>query len=166
MKASVLGAIAVLLSAVVPPAHAAEPNGYWSVATSEGEIRLGLVFPEFSVNEFAGVMFACHPGKPNVTLLVDVSSTPPAGSTVDILLTMPNRVGRYRGTVEIMQVDDRVIARSATTFQDPLFGDLEKATSFSMTVAGQKNDLPVREVGPMVRRFLSSCRAPAGSRAQ
>ena len=157
MKASVLGAIAVLLSAVVPPAHAAEPNGYWSVATSEGEIRLGLVFPEFSVVAVS---------VDNVTLLFDVSSTPPAGSTVDILLTMPNRVGRYRGTVEIMQVDDRVIARSATTFQDPLFGDLEKATSFSMTVAGQKNDLPVREVGPMVRRFLSDCRAPAAPRAQ
>ena len=166
MKASVLGTIAMLLSAAVSPAQAADPDGYWSVATSEGEVRLGLVFPEFSVNEFAGLMFACHPGKPEVTILVDMPTTPPAGSATEIVLTLPGRAGRYRGIVEVMQTDDRVMARAATTFQDPLFEDLEKATSLSMTIAGKKNDLPLRDVNPMVRRFLSACRAATRPRAQ
>lgn len=166
MKASVLGIIAMLLLATMPPAHGADPKGYWSVATSEGEVRLGLVFPEFSVNEFVGLMFACQPGKVDVTILVDMPTTPPAGSATEILLTVPGRVGRYRGTVEVMQTDDRVMARAATTFQDPLFEDLGKATALSMTVAGKKNDLPLQEISPMLRRFLSACHAPPRPRTQ
>lgn len=156
--------VAASLSPALTPALAIDMYGYWAMATADGEVRLGLVFPDFSPNEFAGIMFACQPGTAVVAILVDMPTEQPAGSNAPIVLTTPGGSGQYRGSVEIMQPDDRVVARASTTLQDPLFEELAKAPSLTLTAGGKPMELPVRNAARMVPQFLLACEAAGAPR--
>ena len=156
-----------LLSPVLSlPVRAAEPYGYWSVATSPEGVKLGLVFPDFSPNEFAGVMFGCQPGTSAVELVVDLPEAAPTGSEAGIGLGAPGNAARYRGRVEVLQPDDRVVARAATTLDDPLFETIATAPSLSLVAGGKDMPLPVRNADKMVRRFLAACAGEEKPRAE
>lgn len=49
-------ALALATSVATP---AAAMDGYWKVQSSDKGWRLGLIFPEFSSNEFSGMMLTC-----------------------------------------------------------------------------------------------------------
>ncbi len=157
--ARVLALLLALLQAIASmPAIAADPYGYWSVATSPGQVKLGLVFPDFSPNEFAGVLFTCAPGQTGIDLVVDLPDPKPAGSTVEIVLSSPRDAARYRGRVEVLELDDRVVARAMTTVEDPVFEGIAAATALTLTAGGRKMGLPVRGADKATPRFLAACR--------
>lgn len=158
--------LVLLSTAPGRPAGAADPYGYWSVAAGSDSVKLGLVFPDFSPNEFAGVLFTCRPGTAAVEVAVDLPDAVAPGSPVEVVLSTPRDVGRYRGRVEILQPDDRVVVRAATTLEDPLFEGLASSSSLSLTVAGREMALPVRNADRMVRRFLVACGGAEKSRAE
>ena len=43
------------------PAFAADPYGYWAVNAAPDGVKLGVIFPEYSTNDFAGLSFNCVP---------------------------------------------------------------------------------------------------------
>lgn len=158
--------LVLLSTAPGRPAGAADPYGYWSVATGPDGVKLGLVFPDFSPNEFAGVLFTCRPGTATVEVAVDLSDAAAPGAPVEVMLSTPRDAGRYRGKVEVLQPDDRLVVRAATTLDDPLFEGLASSSSLSLTVAGREMPLPVRNADKMVRRFLAACGGAGKSRAE
>lgn len=162
----VFAVAAVAASALVSPALAADPYGYWSVVTAPDGVKLGLIFPDFSPNEFAGVLFTCQPGTAAVEIVADLPDAAAPGSAVDLVLATPRDAGRYRGKVEVLQPDDRVVVRATTTLGDPLFEGIATAPSLTMTAGGKRMNLPLRNADKTVRQFLAACGGGEKSRAE
>ncbi|MBL8588350.1 MAG: hypothetical protein JNK46_07465 [Methylobacteriaceae bacterium] len=134
-------------------------RGYWAVSEAPDGVKVGLIFPDFSPNTFAGLSFLCIPGTATVSGAADVAQRLPAGRAVEVTIRPDDSPAAYRARADVSQMDDSVRAVFETTLADPLLADLANAARLTIAVGkGRPRALPTRGAAGAVADFLSKCR--------
>lgn len=147
-----------LLALASGPALAAA-QGYWALSQAPDGIKLGVIFPDFSPNEFAGLGFVCTPGVETVQGWSDVGRALKGGAKVSVAIDVDGAATRYGAKAERSEMDDSVRANFMTTLGDPLFADLAKAKTLKVSVGAATSSLPTRGAAATFADFLAKCRA-------
>ncbi len=141
------------------PALAAGARGYWALNESSDGVKAGLIFPDFSPNEFAALTFVCLPGTAGVTVSVDVGARLRKGAPVEVTIRADANASAYRARGEISEMDDSAYAAFETTLADPMLTDLANAAKLTVAVGrGKARELPTRGAAGVLADFLSKCR--------
>ena len=134
-------------------------RGYWALNEAPDGVRAGLIFPDFSPNEYAGLSLQCAPGTASVAVSVDVAARLRKGAPVEVTIRADDRASAYRARAEISEMDDGVRAVFDTTLADPMLADVANAARLSVTVGrGKPQDLPTRGAAGVLADFLGKCR--------
>ena len=135
----------------------AESYGYWAVSEAADGMKIGVVFPAYSPNEFVGAVLYCIENG-GVRLTLDVAAPMPAGSSVDVAIVVGGATARYRGQAQDKATEDGGAVVVETSVTDPIFDDLAEGKTFAFVVNGDKAALPSRNSQSAFRRFLARCR--------
>ncbi len=135
----------------------AENYGYWAASEGADGMKIGVVFPAYSPNEFVGAVLYCIQNG-GVRLTLDVAQPLVAGSSVDVAIVVGRANARYRGQAQDKATEDGGAVVVETSVSDPIFDALAEGESFSFVVNGQRADLPTRNSQSAFRRFLARCR--------
>lgn len=139
------------------PALAADLYGYWAVNAAPDGVKLGVIFPEYSTNDFAGLSFTCVPGTQDVQLVADGPQTLKKGAVGTIEIGTGEERATYKGRAETSEMDDGVRVVASTTLADPVFRTLARGQSIPVNAAGQKMVLPSRGAPAAIKQFLGRC---------
>lgn len=139
------------------PALAADPYGYWAVNAAPDGVKLGVIFPEYSPNDFAGLSFICVPGTQHVQLVGDGPQTLKQGAIGTIEIGTGEERATYKGRAERSEMDDGVRVLASTTLADPVFRTLASGQPIPVNVAGQRAVLPSRGAAAAIKEFLGRC---------
>jgi|GEM_PF-4761860 len=150
---------AMLAAAVALPAAGAEPYGYWAVNTAPDGIKLGVIFPEFSPNDFAGLMFLCTPGTSTVMISVDSAKPMRKGARASITITADAERTVLNGKAELSEMDDQTRVIVHSTMSDPVIAALAGAQRISFGVGNDMRPLPTKGARAAVGDFLAKCGA-------
>lgn len=149
--------LALLLA--LAPALAAGARGYWALNESSDGVKAGLIFPDFSPNEYAGLSLACLPGTAGVMVSVDFDVRVRKGAPVEVTIRADGSASAYRARAEISEMDDSVRAVFETTLADPMLTDLANAAKLAVAVGrGKARELPTRGAAGVLADFLAKCR--------
>lgn len=141
-----------------PAPTAAAPHGYWALSKGPDGVKAGLIFPDFSPNEFVGLTLMCQPKVRTVTVTSDLGDDVMAGEAVTVEIRLDGAATPYAARVERSEMDDGLRATFTTTLDDPTLTDLARTKSLSVAVNGKARPLPVRELAVTMFDFLSKCR--------
>lgn len=148
--------LVVLLAAA---AQAAGARGYWALNEAPDGVKAGLIFPDFSPNEYAGLSLLCTRGTASVAVSVDVGVRLRKGASVEVTIRADDSASAYRARAEISEMDAAVRAVFDTTLSDPMLTDLANAARLSVTVGrGTAQELPTRGGTGVLADFLAKCR--------
>lgn len=139
------------------PALAADFYGYWAVNAAPDGVKLGVIFPEYSTNDFVGLSFTCVPGTQAVQLVADGPQALKKGAVGTIEIGTGEDRATYKGRAETSEMDDGVRVVARTTLADPVFRTLAKGQPVSVNTAGQKIVLPSRGAPAAIKQFLDRC---------
>lgn len=139
------------------PALAADPYGYWAVNAAPDGVKLGVIFPAYSTNDFAGLSFTCIPGTQSVQLVADGPQTLKKGAVVTIEIGTGEERATYKGWAETSEMDDGIRVVAGTTLADPVFRTLARGQPIAVNAAGQKMVLPSRGAPAAIKQFLGRC---------
>jgi len=135
----------------------AENYGYWAASEGADGMKIGVVFPAYSPNEFVGAVIYCIENG-GVRMSLDVATPLSAGSNVDVAIVVSGATARYRGQAQDKATEDGGAVVVETSVTDPIFDDLAAGKEFSFVVNGTKAALPSRNSQSAFRRFLDRCR--------
>jgi hypothetical protein len=156
---ALLLALAFALLLALAPAFASGSRGYWALNEAPDGVKAGVIFPDFSPNEFAGLSLLCTPGTASVAVSVDVAARLRKGAPVEVTIRADDNASAYRARAEISEMDDSVRAVFDTTLADPMLTDLANAGKLGVTVGrGKARELPVRGAAGVLADFLARCR--------
>jgi hypothetical protein len=140
------------------PATAQTPYGYWATAEGADGVKLGVIYPSFSPNDFAGVSMMCTPGTSTVLVSIDSPKPMRKGAKATVALIVDGQRAEYRGTVEISEMDDQTRLTFTTTEGDPIFAALGGAKAIAFGIDRSTHPLPVGGARESVTKFLARCR--------
>lgn len=135
----------------------AENYGYWAASEAVDGMKIGVVFPAYSPNEFVGAVIHCIENG-GVRMTLDVATQLTAGSDVDVAILVGETSARYRGKAQDKATEDGGAVVVETSVSDPIFDELAEGRSFAFVVNGKKAALPSRNSQTAFRRFLARCR--------
>jgi hypothetical protein len=153
-------AAAALLGLMLPAAVAqSEPYGYWSVNNAPDGVKLGLVFPDYSPNEFVGLLFICTPGTQTVSVSADSPQALEAGASAEVEIVAGDRRAAYRGTAEYSEMDDATKIAFTTTLSDPIFDAMAHERTLTVSVQGSAQRWTLDGAEKAFAEFQNICRA-------
>ena len=136
----------------------AQPQGYWAVAEAPDGIKLGIIFPDYSPNDFAGLGFVCSPGDETAQGWSVVGKGLKGGAKTPVVIEAGGAPARYAAKAERSEIDDSVRAAFVTTLADPIFDDLAAAQALKVGVGKSASQLPTRGAAKAVNEFRVKCR--------
>jgi len=136
----------------------AAPQGHWALREASDGVRAGLVYPDYSPNEFAGLILSCMPGSPAVTVTTQVSPDLKQGQRVEVVIRADDRRAAYRARGQASELDGTVEAIFDTTLADPMLADLANARTLVVTVGRATKPLPLGGAAATLADFLTKCR--------
>lgn len=149
--------LALLLAAGT--AQAAGARGYWALSEAPDGVKAGLIFPDFSPNDYAGLSLRCAPGTAGVAVSVDVAARLRKGAAVEVTIRADDSASAYRARAELSGPDEAARAVFETTLSDPMLTDLANAARLSVRVGrGKAQELPTRGAAGVLADFLAKCR--------
>lgn len=151
----------LLLAAFVAgalPVAAQTPYGYWATAEGADGVKLGVIYPSYSPNDFAGVSMICVPGTSTIRVSVDSPKPMRKGARATVALIADGVRAEYRGTTEISEMDDQSRLTFTTTEGDPVFAALGTARAIAFGIGRDTRPLPVGGARESVTKFLKRCR--------
>ena len=152
-------AVCLALLLALAPAFAAASRGYWALNEAPDGIKAGVIFPDFSPNEFAGLSLLCTPGTAGVMVSVDVGARLRKGAPVEVTIRADDNASAWRARADISEMDDSVRAVFETTLADPMLTDLANAAKLTVAVGrGKARELPTRGAAGVLADFLAKCR--------
>lgn len=150
-------AVLVTGDACAQPARRGQPYGYWAVNTAPDGIKLGVIFPEFSPNDFAGLVFVCIPGTNSVTVSVDSTRPLRNGARASVTIAADGARTTLDGKAERSEMDDQTRVIFTTTMSDPVLAALADAQTIQFGVGQTLNPLPNQGAKKAVTEFLAKC---------
>ena len=140
------------------PATAQTPYGYWATAEGADGVKLGVIYPSFSPNDFAGVSMMCTPGTSTVLVSIDSPKPMRKGAKATVAIIADGQRAEYRGTAEVSEMDDQTRLTFTTTEGDPIFAALGGAKAIAFGLDRNTHPLPTGGARESVRKFLTRCR--------
>lgn len=139
------------------PAKRGQPYGYWAVNTAPDGIKLGVIFPEFSPNDFAGLVFVCTPGTTTVMVSVDSPRPLRPGTRASVTIAADEARTVVTGKAEGSEMDDQTRVIFTTTMSDPVLATLAEAKTIRFGIGQSMQPLPTQGARKAVTDFLAKC---------
>jgi len=160
---SILGGLAGLLASFVVTTAAADSSGYWAISKAPDGVKAGVVFPDFSTDEFAGMALRCPPGGGGVVVSLDSKTAMKSGTKARVTLVADAAQAAFDGRAENSEMDDqtRVIVNLAAS--DAVLAALGKAGRIAYAINGVAVQLPTKNSRPVLAEFLSACGAQSAT---
>ena len=105
----------------------AQPQGYWAVAEAPDGIKLGIIFPDYSPNEFAGLGFVCSPGVETAQGWSDVGEGLKGGAKTSVAIEAGEDVGMAAFREPPSQPQAAVVVRERRAGEE--FGEVGQGKS-------------------------------------
>jgi len=132
------------------------------IAVPDG-VKAGVVFPDFSTNDFAGMALRCPPGGGAVVVSLDSKNDMKSGTKAHVTLVADAAQAAFDGRAEHSEMDDqtRVVVNLAST--DAVLAALSKAGRIAYAINGVAVQLPTKNSRPVLAEFLSACGAQSAT---
>lgn len=137
----------------------AEPYGYWSVSNAPDGVKVGAVFPDYSPNEFVGLLFTCTPGTQTVFGSADSPRALKAGAAAEVEIVAGGRRAAYRGKAERSEMDDATKIAFTTTLSDPIFDAMARERTVTFAVQHNQKSWTLDGAETAFADFQKLCRA-------
>jgi len=153
------------MSLVTATALAASP-GYWALSKASDGVKAGVVFPDFSTDEFAGIALRCLPGANVVVVSVDSKTSSQPGTKAHVALIADDAQSGFDGQAEHSEMDDQTRIVVNLALSEPILSALSKAGRIAYAINGVTEQLPTKNSRGVLTDFLSACGArPAADQA-
>lgn len=143
----------------------AASSGHWTISEAPDGVKAGVVFPDFSPNDFVGLSLRCKPGAPTIAFSVDSAAHMPSGSQARVTLFADDARADYCGRAENSEMDDQTRIVVETASSDPIFAALGRAARIAYAVGGARESLPTQDSRATLAQFMAKCGARAASGA-
>lgn len=150
---------ALALLVLVGARPAAAENGNWFFTEAADGAKAGVVFPDFSPNEFVGMVMSCTPGSGRLEVSLDMSSPQKAGKGVGVELFADGLRTEYQARVVAGGADGASRARFTTSIDDPIVAGISTARRVGFVIAGNRTELPVELANGAVSGLQTRCAA-------
>lgn len=137
----------------------AETPGRWALSTAPDGVKAGLVFPDFSENDFVGMWIGCIPGADSVTLSFDSKTSMKADVKARVTLAVDAAKAVYEGRAERSEMDDQTRIVVNAPLRDPTLAALGSARRISYAIDGATMPLPTKDGAKVIREFFTACGA-------
>jgi hypothetical protein len=155
LAAAVLSAILALPASIAP---AQESYGYWSTSIAPDGVKVGVIYPDYSPNDFAGLSMSCTPGTSVIAVSVDSPRALKDGAKAQIDIIADGTHATYRGLASHSLMDDSTRIAFDTTNGDPILMALAAASKISYAVQHSERDLPTEGARTSLTEFIARCR--------
>ena len=151
--------IAAGLMSLFATAALADPYGFWALSVAPDGIKAGVIFPDFSPSDFAGMSLNCVPGTNIVGISVDSAKHLSSGARAKVVISVDDARATYQGRVELSEMDDQARVVFQTTLADPILASLSAAAKIEFAINGNFQELPVTSSKTVVAEFLKKCQS-------
>lgn len=149
--------VAGLFAATLAATQARAEDGYWFFAQAPDGAKAGLVFPDYSPNEFVGMVLTCRPGSRDLDVSVDLAAAPSDGEFVAVDVFADRRGASYRARIESSAGEGGLRARFTTRIDDPVVAAFATAGKIGFVVGSARTDLPVKMANAAISSLQTAC---------
>lgn len=149
----------LLATSLVAAAALAAPAGYWALSKAPDGVKAGVVFPDFSIDEFAGIALRCPPGANVVVVSVDSKTSSQSGTKARVALIADDLQSGFDGQAEHSEMDDQTRIVVNLALSAPILSALSKAGRIAYAVNGARVQLPTKNSRGVLTEFSSACGA-------
>lgn len=151
-------AIVLLLGLAAQAASSfGEPGGRWRTSDAPDEMKAGVVFPDFSENDFVGMFLRCVRDGGSVEFSVDSRDKMKTGDNARVTISADGVERTYGGHAQNVQMDDQTRIIFTIGSADPLVAALRRARSIQYAVNGKSGKLPADGVQEALGEFMRKC---------
>jgi hypothetical protein len=151
---NLIGGAALLASTIA--ALAAAP-GYWALSRASDGVKAGVVFPDFSTDEFVGMALRCPPGAATVVVSLDSKVGLPSDAKARVTLAADDTHAALDGRAERSAMDDQTRIIVNLALSDPILAALSNAERIAYAINGVAEPLPTKNSRTVLADFLSAC---------
>jgi hypothetical protein len=151
-------ALVVLLGLAAQTASAlGEPAGRWRTSDAPDGMKAGVVFPDFSENDFVGMFLRCARDGGLVEFSLDSRDKMKSGANARVMVSADGVERTYSGHAQNAPMDDQTRIVFTTGRNDPLVDALRRARSIHYAVNGKSDKLPADGIQEALSEFMKKC---------
>ncbi len=141
-RRAALLSLSLLAATVILPVEGRAANGFWKEAEGD-EMKVGLIFPDYSPSEYVGMVLYCGEKKGTVGINVMYEGAKPPGEATSVAFKADDKSVVLRGTVAENPLWGSNMLEAEVPLKAPLLTAMAKARQLTLNSGdGQWFPLP------------------------